>query len=101
MAKEYRYPLTRLCIRTGALTLPARLITLFPDEGTVLLRDNEHEVEVLASVPEARVVTGLAEYFSDLEVEVNDNLYLTPQTDGSFTMRLVKRPRRERIHVEV
>lgn len=101
MAKEYRYPLTRLCIRTGALTLPARLITLFPDEGTVLLRDNEHEVEILASVPEARVVTGLAEYFSDLEVEVNDNLYLTPQTDGSFTMRLVKRPRREHINVEV
>ena len=100
MAKEYRYPLTRLCIRTGALTLPARLIELFPGEGTVLLRDSELEVEILADIPEPRVVMGLAEYFADFEVEVNDNLFLTPQTDGSFAMRLEKRPRRERIEVE-
>lgn len=65
-----------------------------------MLRDNEHEVEILATIPEPRMVMGLAEYFADLEVEVNDNLFLTPQSDGSFTMRLEKRPRRERIEVE-
>lgn len=100
MPKEYRYPLTRLCIRTGALTLPARLIALFPTEGTVLLRDVEHDVEVLAEIPEPRLVTGLAEYFADFEVEVNDDVFLTPQEDGSFMMRLHKRPRRAPIEVE-
>lgn len=100
MPKEYRYPLTRLCIRTGALTLPARLIALFPAEGTVLLRDVEHDVEVLADIPEPRIVTGLAEYFADFEVEVNDDVFLTPQDDGTFVMRLHKRPRRAAIEVE-
>jgi hypothetical protein len=39
MADAYRYPLTRICLRTGSLTLPLNLLGVFPERGDIVAVD--------------------------------------------------------------
>lgn len=94
MAEEYRYPLTRICLRHGALTLPRTMLGLFPDEGPVTavdtIRDEEHQL----SVDGPRRVSGLEPLFRAHKLDVNDEIVIRPLEDGRFAITPAPRVRR-------
>jgi len=93
MADAYRYPLTRICLRTGSLTLPLNLLGVFPERGDVLALDPQKDVEFTLRV-DGRRVLGLGPFFEAHELTVNDELHIRPQEDGRFAITAVLRPRR-------
>lgn len=93
MADSYRYPLTRICLRTGSLTLPLSLLGVFPERGEVVAFDPQKDVEFTLRV-EGRRVLGLAPFFDAHEVTVNDELTIRPLEDGRYAFTAVVRPRR-------
>lgn len=93
MADSYRYPLTRICLRTGSLTLPLSLLGVFPERGEVVAFDPQKDVEFTLRV-EGRRVLGLTPFFAAHEVTVNDELTIRPLEDGRYAFTAVVRPRR-------
>jgi hypothetical protein len=93
MAEAYRYPLTRICLRTGSLTLPLNLLGVFPERGDVLALDPQKDVEFTLRV-DGRRVLGLGPFFEAHGLAVNDELHIRPQEDGRFAITAVLRPRR-------
>lgn len=93
MAHEYRYPLTRVCLRGGALTLPRTMLGLFPDEGDVVAVDTERDTEYVLEVRGPRSVTGLSELFRAHRLDVNDELLIRRLDDGRYAITPVVRPR--------
>jgi hypothetical protein len=93
MAQTYRYPLTRICLRTGSLTLPLNLLGVFPERGEVLALDSQKDVEFTLRV-DGRRVLGLGPFFDAHELTVNDELQIRVQEDGRFAFTAVVRPRR-------
>ena len=71
MADAYRYPLTRICLRTGTLTLPLNLLGVFPDRGDIVAVDPQKDAEYTLQV-EGRRVLGLAPYFAVHDLTPND-----------------------------
>lgn len=94
MARDYRYPLTRICLRSGELTLPRTMLELFPHSGTVTAYDTVLDAEVQLVVRGPRKVGGLADYFSAHDLDVNDTLLIRPLEDGRYALTAVARPRR-------
>lgn len=93
MAQEYRYPLTRVCLRGGALTLPRTMLGLFPDEGDVVAVDTERDTEYTLEVRGPRSVTGLSALFRAHRLDVNDELIIRRLDDGRYAITPVVRPR--------
>ncbi len=94
MAQEFRYPLTRICLRNGALTLPRTMLGLFPEEGPILAVDTESGEEFELEVAGPRSVIGLGEFLALHELEVNDELLIRPLEDGRFGFTALPRPRK-------
>lgn len=84
MDEEYRYPLTRICLRNGALTLPRTMLGLFPEEGAVRAVDTLRDVEFELQAVGPRSIAGLHEFFQAHDLDVNDELSIRPLEDGRF-----------------
>jgi hypothetical protein len=93
MADAYRYPLTRICLRTGSLTLPLNLLGVFPDRGDIVAVDPQKDVEYPLRV-EGRRVLGLGPFFAAHDLTPNDELTIRPLEDGRFAFAALARPRR-------
>lgn len=93
MADTYRYPLTRICLRTGSLTLPLNLLGVFPERGDVIAVDPQKDAEFALRV-EGRRILGMAAFFEAHELTVNDELTIRPLEDGRYAITAVARPRR-------
>ena len=94
MDQEYRYPLTRHCLRHGALTLPRTMLGLFPEDGAVTAVDTRSDVEFEIVVTGPRTVAGLDEFFAAHELDVNDELLIRPLEDGRFAFTPLPRVRK-------
>ena len=94
MDQEYRYPLTRHCLRNGALTLPRTMLGLFPEDGAIAAFDTLRDValELVATGP--RTVVGLDEFFAVHDLDVNDELLIRPLEDGRFAFTPLPRARK-------
>lgn len=93
MPQEYRYPLTRVCLRHGALTLPRTMLELFPESGDVTAVDATNDQTFALTVIGPRSVGGFSSYFKAHELEVNDELLIRPLDDGRFSVTAVSRHR--------
>ena len=93
MADAYRYPLTRICLRTGSLTLPLTLLGVFPESDDLVAYDPEKDAEFALRV-EGRSVTGLEPFFAAHDLDVNDELSIRPLEDGRFAFTAIVRPKR-------
>ncbi len=93
MAEAYRYPLTRICIRSGSLTLPMSLLGVFPEHGEVVGYDTGRDEEFLLQV-EGRRVAGLGPFFIAHELDVNDELHIRPLEDGRYAFVPFVKPKR-------
>ncbi len=97
MAQEFRYPLTRICLRSGTLTLPLGMLQVFPDDGEVAAQDTLRGDEVLLRV-EGRQVSGLEAFFVEHALEVNDEIVVKALDDGGLGLTAVKRVRKPDYH---
>ena len=95
MAHEYRYPLTRVCLRGGNMTLPRTMIGLFPDDGTVTMVDSLTGAEHEAYMSGPRVVSGLGELYREHGLDVNDELIVSRLSDARFSITPVVRAEME------
>ena len=91
MAQEYRYPLTRVCLRGGAMTLPRTMIGLFPSDGSVVIVDTLTGTEHSVHMSHPRVVSGLGPLFREHGLEVNDELVIVPLGGIRFSVTPVLR----------
>lgn len=91
MAEEFRYSLTRICLRTGQLSLSQRMANIFPDSGALRAVDtldgSEFELTVLAP----RRVAGLGEFFRKHELGVNDTVRLHAHSDALIALTAAPR----------
>jgi hypothetical protein len=97
MAQEFRYPLTRICLRSGTLTLPLGMLQVFPDDGELTVQDTLRGGEVPLHV-EGRQVSGLNDYFVEHALEVNDEIVVKVLDDGGLGLTAVKRVRKPDYH---
>ncbi len=94
MPTDFKYSLTRICLRTGQLTLPLAMLELFPNEGEVLAFDTNsgREFDLLMKGP--RTVAGLQDFFELHQLEVNDQLLIRLLEDGRYALTAVTRPKK-------
>lgn len=92
MAGEFRYPLTRYCLRSGTMTLPQAMVGLFP-EGPLRAVDTKTGAELELAFAPPRTVTGLGELYRSHGLAVNDELHVRALEDGRFAITPVARPR--------
>jgi len=94
MAQDYRYPLTRICLRSGALTLPRTMLGLFPEEGAITAVDAESGEEFQLEATGPRTIVGMGAFLDAHELDVNDELRIRPLEDGRFGFTAVRRVRK-------
>lgn len=94
MAVEFRYPLTRVCLRSGALTLPRAMVGLFPAQGEIVAVDTKRDQEFKLNALGPRSVGGLSELFRNHRLDVNDELSIRKLEDGRFSITPLPKPRR-------
>lgn len=88
---EYRYPLTRVCLRGGAMTLPRTMIGLFPTEGSFVAVDALTGAEHTLYMSHPRVVAGLGPMFREHGLEVNDELVISQAGESRYMVTPVLR----------
>lgn len=91
---EYRYSLTRVCLASGQLTLPKRLVELFPDKGDVTAIDVKSGETLTLQMRPPRYLEGLERFFRRHDLEVNDDIIIDPLEDGRFAFSVKQRPRK-------
>jgi hypothetical protein len=92
MAQEFKYPLTRVCLRSGSLTLPLAMLEAFPSSGAIAVdtaTDTEYALDI-----DGRRVDGLGAFFASHALDVNDEIIVRPLEDGRFAFTPQKRDRR-------
>ncbi len=94
MSDDFTYPLTRVCLRSGQLTLPQNMLHLFPDEGTVHVLDTSTDGEFELTMRTPRHVAGLSEFFETHNLEVNDRVKLKRLDDGRVSLTPLVRPKK-------
>ncbi len=94
MPQEFRYPLTRYCLRGGAMTLPRAMVGLFPESGEITALDTRNDTEHTLTAVDQRTITGLGPLFKQHRMAVNDELIIRPLEDGRFAFTAVKRDQR-------
>ncbi len=93
MAQEFRYPLTRICLRSGTLTLPMALLEVFQEDGDVSVHDTVRGTELVVRV-DGREGGGLESYLEAHALEVNDAIVVKVLDDGGIGFTAEKRARR-------
>lgn len=94
MEREYKYVLTRVCLRSGILNLPGSMLGVFPNEGSTNVIDSETGEELELSFEGPRKVAGLAEYMRERKLDVNDEIHIKELDNGQFKLRSLKHTRK-------
>lgn len=94
MNQESRYSLTRVCLRRGELSLPRSLEALVQDAETITAVDTLNNNELSLSVRPPRVLAGLAPYFKEHGLDVNDSVLLRVTGPGKLEMTAQVREKR-------
>ncbi len=91
MAREFKYVLTRVCLRSGEMTLTKGMLELFPSEGPVTIVDTARNQDFKATVLEKRRVTELGGFFKLHNLDVNDEIMIRLLEDGRYGFTPVAR----------
>lgn len=91
MPDDYIYTLTRICLRSGQLTLSQRMLGLFPTEGSVTAVDAEKNNEFDLTMQGKRQVTGVGKFIAAHNLNVNDQILIQPLEDTKFLFTPYKR----------
>jgi hypothetical protein len=91
MAREFKYVLTRVCLRSGEMTLTKGMLELFPSEGSFTIVDTTRNQDFKAELVDKRRVTGLGGFFKLHNLDVNDEIMIRPLEDGRYGFTPVAR----------
>lgn len=94
MSTDFTYCLTRICLRTGQLTLPLAMRELFPNPGPVRAVDTQTGDALELHVTDAHQLLGLAPFFVRHALSVNDLLTVRALPDGAYALTPLPRPKR-------
>jgi len=94
MADGFRYSLTRVCLRTGSLTLPLKLLGVFPERGEVTAIDSAKGAEFTLQV-DGRQVRGLDDFYLEHQLTPSDDILIELSSEGRFSFLPAKRQRRD------
>ena len=94
MLHYFRYSLTRICLRSGQMTLPLSMLTLFPESGTVRAFDTVKGQELTLTLSGARAVVGLEDFYREHGLNVNDQVLIRLLDDGRYALTPMVRPKR-------
>jgi hypothetical protein len=94
MTTEFTYCLTRVCLRTGQLTLPLSMRELFPAPGSVRAVDTKTGESFELHVTEAHQLLGVAPFLTRHGLSVNDLLSVRALPDGAYAITPLPRPKR-------
>lgn len=94
MAQEFKYSVTRVCLRRGELSLPLNMVGLFSRQGSHCVHDTISDSQLEVTVVNERIVTGMAAFFEQHALGVNDLIVIRCGSDGSISF--TARPRRRR-----
>lgn len=94
MPEEFKYSLTRICLRSGQLTLPRSLLELFPEEGGARALDTVRQQEFELVVYKPRTVAGFANFFDFHNLDVNDAVIISALETGSYSITPLKHERK-------
>jgi len=83
---EYKYTLTRFCLRSGQLTLPHSMLEVFPSEGSVTAKDTQADEALTLTMLSPRKVAGLNGFFKLHNLEVNDQVIIRLQDGETYTL---------------
>lgn len=86
MSDDFKYSLTRICLRSGQFTLSRKLTELFPDTGLFTALDTLRNTEIELAMLSPRVVTGLADFLEAHELNVNDEVQIRLLDDGRYAL---------------
>ncbi|MDZ7702976.1 MAG: hypothetical protein U5L04_00650 [Trueperaceae bacterium] len=86
MSDDFKYSLTRICLRSGQFTLSRKLTELFPDTGLLTALDTVRNTEIELAMLSPRVVTGLADFLGSHELNVNDEVQIRLLDDGRYAL---------------
>jgi len=76
------------------MTLPLAMLQLFPEQGPIVAVDNETGAEYELELTAPRVLAGLGGLFDAHELEVNDELHVTPLGGNRFGFDVFTRAKR-------
>ena len=91
---DFKYTLTRFCLRSGQLTLPHNLLELFPGEGAFEVEDSESGERLQLELVPPRTVAGMRGYFERHKPAVNDVIQIRQRDGGELSFALLTRGRR-------
>lgn len=94
MAADFKYSLTRICLRSGQLQLPYAMRELFPSEGTVRAFDTEKGEEFELNIVDSRRVAGFEPFLEAHNFEVNDEILIRPLEDGRYALTPLLHPKK-------
>lgn len=95
---EYKYTLTRFCLRSGQLTLPQSMLELFPSEGSFTAKDTQQDEALTLTMLSPRKVAGLNDFFKLHNLEVNDQLLIRLQDSETYTFTPLPRSKAPKFH---
>ena len=94
---DYKYVLTRICLRNAELTLPGSMLGLFPENETVTVTDKETGEDLELTVKGKRTVQGVGPFLKEHSLEVNDEIHI--EKDGEkLYLRPLKRERNQSVY---
>jgi hypothetical protein len=91
MAREFKYVLTRVCLRTGEMTLTKGMLELFPSEGSFTVVDTTRNQDFKSELVDKRRVLGLGGFFKLHNLDVNDEIMIRLLEDGRYGFTPVAR----------
>ncbi len=92
---DFKYTLTRFCLRSGRLTLPQSMRELFPSQGELKVRDALRGEDFTVTLQAPRTVAGLRGFLDHHQLEVNDEILIRLQDDGQLAFSALPHPRRQ------
>ena len=95
---DYKYTLTRFCLRSGQLTLPQSMLELFPSEGSFKAKDTQQNEALTLTMLSPRKVAGLNGFFKLHNLEVNDQVLIRLQDGETYSFTPLPREREPRFH---
>jgi hypothetical protein len=77
---NFKYVLTRICLRKGQMTLTGKMLERFPKEGSLIAIDTVSGEGLDLSIG-PRLLTGLGDFFRRHRLEVNDEVHIAVDND--------------------
>ena len=90
LANEFKYSLTSICLRSGQMALPQKMLKIFPEEGIVKAIDTISNQEVELDFQPPRTVVGFIDFYNRHQLRVNDKVEVKVEEDNSYSLTPIK-----------